>query len=72
MISMTIKLCPKPKSIFAKGAAISGILTILIILVDLIVNRTLITQYIFVLTYSLIVFAATNATGKNITILTIV
>ena len=66
MISMTIKLWQKPKSIFGKGAAISGILTVLIILIDLILNRTLITQYIFVLTYSLIVFAAINATGKNI------
>ena len=63
---MTIKLWQKPKSIFGKGAAISGILTVLIILIDLILNRTLITQYIFVLTYSLIVFAAINATGKNI------
>ena len=72
MISKTVKSWLKPKSIFGKGAAISGILIVLIICIDLIINRTLITQYIFILTYALIVFATINATGKNINILKIV
>ena len=72
MISKTVTSWLKPKSIFGKGAAISGILIVLIICIDLIINRTLITQYIFILTYALIVFATINATGKNINILKIV
>ena len=72
MILRKVKSWSKPKSLFWKGAAISGILTVLIIFIDLIINRTLITQYIFVLTYALIVFAAIYGTGTNMNLITIV
>ena len=72
MILKKVTSWSKPRSLFWKGAAISGILTVLIIFIDLIINRTLITQYIFVLTYALIVFAAIYGTGTKMNLITIV
>ena len=72
MMLKKVKSWSKRKSLFWKGAAISGILTVLIIFIDLIISRTLITQYIFALTYALIVLAAINATGKNMNLIAIV
>ena len=72
MILRKVKSWSKPKSLFWKGATISGILTVLIIFIDLIINRTIVTQYICVLTYAMIVLAAINVTGKNMNLIAIV
>ena len=54
------------KSLFHKGIAICGIIIIFVIFVDLILNRSLLTQYFYVLTYIAIASIASKATGNII------
>ena len=52
------------KSIFDKGFAISGIVIILVIFLDLIINRSIITQYIYILTYVGAALVTSISTGN--------
>ena len=66
---MILKTCEswfKSKSMFNKGVTISGVVIILVVVLDLIINKSLITQYIYILTYSAIAFASLKVTGELI------
>lgn len=64
MMFKTIEAWIKSKSIFDKGFAISGIVIILVVFLDLMINRSLINQYIYILSYVIAAVTTLISTGN--------
>ena len=65
MMLKTIESWIKSKSIFDKGFAISGIVIILVVFLDLMINRSLINQYIYILSYVIAAVTTSISTGNS-------
>ena len=65
MMLKTIESWIKSKSIFDKGFAISGIVIILVVFLDLMINRSLINQYIYILSYVIAAVTTLISTGNK-------